>query len=124
MSFTLDDLQRVIRSAIYGLRSGVIAGIVGFAETAIILTMAPYYPLPSFSIGIFLAFNLLVSITIISRYEEWGSGYLIGWLFGQWLLVPGGIIEVWLVIFYTVVGMIFLVPPLRTGIKGYFERFF
>ena len=56
-------------------------------------------------VSIFELFNLLGSITIMTKFKYWASGYLIGYLFAITILSYIGLAESWLVVLYAIVGI-------------------
>jgi len=63
---------------------------------------------PSYYVGIIQlieAVYLVGGILVILAMESWGFWYLIGWLFGMWIMSTAGLVESWLFIVYAVVGV-------------------
>lgn len=88
---------------------GVVAGIVVSAILGVIPTL-PF--VPSYYVGIFQLFeviSLVGGIVLIFAMESWGFGFLMGWLFGMWIMSSAGLVESWLFMLYAVVGLIVLI---------------
>ncbi len=57
----------------------------------------------------FKLLNMLVSIFLILVVPYWGTGYLIGWLFGLWILSQSGLVGFWDFVFYFGIPLVVLV---------------
>ena len=97
------------RSGFRDAVEGVLAGIILSA----ILGVIPKLPsVPSYYIGIIQLIevvNLFGSIVFVFRMESWGAWYLIGWLFGMWIMSSARLVESWLFTLYAVLGLIVLI---------------
>jgi len=96
-----DGIQSGFRNAVIGILEGIILSAV--------LGIIPQLQLvPSYYVGIIQlieAVYLVGGILVILAMESWGFWYLIGWLFGMWIMSTAGLVESWLFIVYAVVGV-------------------
>ena len=90
--------------------TAIAGGLGGYAQFAIIRALAPHLFMPPYLIEIIIhAFNLVLGVAIILKFESWGFWYLIGWLIGQWIMAYTEFIESELVILFTIVGLFVLI---------------
>lgn len=86
----------------------VIAGIV----LSIVLGIIPILPFVpddyKLLAQLFEVVLLVGSIVVIQKMESWGISYLLGWLFGTWLMSLAGLVEDWQIGLYAVVGLVTL----------------
>jgi len=100
-----DDTRSGFRNAVIGVLEGIILSAV--------LGIIPQIPhVPSYYVGIIQliqAVYLIAGILVILAMESWGFWYLIGWLFGMWIMHSAGLVETWLFTIYAIVGVLVLV---------------
>jgi len=96
-----DDIQSGFGGAVTEILEGIILSAV--------LGVISKLPLvPSHYVGIIQlieAVYLVGGILVILAMESWRFWYLIGWLFGMWIMSTAGLIESWLFTVYVVVGV-------------------
>ena len=97
------------RSGLRDAVEGVLAGIIFSA----ILGVIPRLPsVPSYYVGIIQLIevvNLVGSIVLVYAMESLGAWYLMGWLFGMWIMSSAGLVESWLFTIYVIVGVLVLI---------------
>ena len=94
-----------------GFSNAIAEVVVGIILSAI-LGVIPALPVSSYYVGIFQlleVISLVGGIVLIFAMESWGFGFLIGWLFGTWIMSSAGLVESWLFTLYAVVGLIVLI---------------
>lgn len=110
-----DDIRSGFRDAVVGILEGIIVSAV--------LGIIPLIPnVPSYYVGIIHLFEvvyLVGGILVILAMESWGFWYLLGWLFGMWVMSSTGLIESWLFLLYLIVGavVLFLKALKKLGIQ-------
>jgi hypothetical protein len=106
--------------------SGFGDAVVGIFEGIIVSALLGIIPLipnvPSYYVGmiqLFQAVYLIGSILVILAMKSWGFWYLLGWLFGMWIMSVGGLVESWLFTLYVIVGILTMVMKVlqKTGIE-------
>jgi len=106
-----------VRSGFRDAVEGVLAGIILSA----ILGVIPKLPsVPSYYVGIFQLIevaNLVGSIALVFGMESWGAWYLIGWMFGMWIMSSAGLVESWLFTIYVIVGVLVLIGKILQKAK-------
>jgi hypothetical protein len=73
---------------------------------------------PSYIVGIFQlleALSFVGGLLVIFAMGSWGFGYLVGWLFGMWIMSIVGLVEPSLFNLYLVVGGVFLFLKILQG---------
>jgi len=113
-----DDIGGGFREAI----EGVIGGIIVSAILGVIPTL-PF--VPSYYVGIFQlleVISLVGGILLIFAMESWGFGYLIGWLFGMWIMSSAGLVESWLFTLYAVVGAVVFIGKILQKVEGFLRQ--
>lgn len=109
-----DDIGNGFREAIEGVVGGIIVSTV--------LGVIPTLPsVPSYYVGIFQLFEvagLVGGILLIFSMESWGFGYLLGWLFGMWIMSSAGLVEPWLFTLYAVVGAVVFIGKILQKAEG------
>jgi hypothetical protein len=77
---------------------------------------------PSYYKGIFQLLEVLSyvgGILVIFAMADWGLGFLVGWLFGMWIMSVVGLVEPSLFNLYLMVGAVFLFLKILQGLfKG------
>jgi len=108
-----DDIQSGFRDAVIGILEGIIVSAV--------LGIIPKIPLvPSYYVGIIQlieAVYLVAGILVILAMESWGFWYLLGWLFGMWIMSSTGLVESWLLTLYAIVGAVVLLVKILKKLK-------
>jgi hypothetical protein len=102
-------LEEGFRTAIENVVSGIVIGALISAFLPILKTFSF---VPSYYISLFQLIevaNLVGSILIVFAMEKWGFFYLLGWLLGMWIMSYSGLIEMWLLVLYGIVGSVVLV---------------
>jgi len=93
--------------------SNATKGAVGGVILSFLLGVIPRLPFVPSVYGDILKLievvNLVGSIVLISSFESWGVGYLIGWLSGTGIMSSVGLVESWLFTIYAVVGVVVLI---------------
>jgi len=110
-----DSVEKGLKEAV----AGVFAGIILSAVLGIIPTLPN---IPPYYVGLFQLIpiiNLIGSIVVVTTFESWGFWYLIGWLFGMWIMSSTGFVESWLFILYLVVGVVVLVLKIIEKLKDF-----
>lgn len=111
-----DGIESGFRDAIVGILEGIIVSAV--------LGIIPLIPsVPSYYLGLVQlieALLLIGGIVVILAMESWGFWYLLGWLFGMWIMSSAGLIESWLFILYVIVGVIVLITKAVQKAKSSF----
>lgn len=91
-----------------GLRDAIEETVGGFILSTF-LGIIPLIPnMPSYYVGMIRLFEviyLVAGILVILAMESWKLLYLLGWLFGMWIMSTAGLVESWLFIVYVVVGV-------------------
>jgi len=108
-----DDIGKGFKEAI----EGVVGGIVISTLWAIIPTLSF---VPSYYVGIFQLLqvaSLIGGILLIFAMESWGFGYLLGWLFGMWIMSRAGLVDLWLFTLYAVVGAVVFIGKISKKIE-------
>jgi len=103
-----DSVEKGLKEAV----AGVLAGIILQAVLGIIPTLPN---IPTHYVALFQLIpiiNLIGSIVVVTAFESWGFWYLIGWLFGMWIMSSTGFVESWVFILYLVVGGVVFVLKL------------
>jgi hypothetical protein len=114
-----NDIGRGFREAI----EGVVGGIIVSAILGVIPTL-PF--VPSYYVGIFQLFeviSLVGGILLIFAMESWGFGYLIGWLFGMWIMSSAGLVESPLFTLYAVVGAVVFIGKFLQKVEESLRNF-
>jgi len=109
-----DDIGKGFREAIEGTVGGIIVSAL--------LRVIPTLPsVPSYYVGIFKLFevmSLIGGILLIFAIESLGFGYLLGWLFGIWIMSSAGLVESWLFTLYAVVGAVVIIGKILQKADG------
>lgn len=119
-------LGRYRRTMPDDIRSGFNDAAVGIVEGILVSSVLGIIPLipnvPSYYVGIIQligAVYLIGGILVILAMESWGLWYLLGWLFGMWIMSSGGLVESWLFTLYAIVGIFTMVMKVlrKAGIE-------
>ncbi len=94
----VDSVEAGLKTALAGVLGGVALG----AAFRIIRTIAPEY---GTIVTLLELLNLLGSVIFMVKMKYRGSGYLIGYLLGIWLMGYLGIEESWKVALCAIVGV-------------------
>lgn len=103
-----------------GFKGAIIGVICGVIISAFLFVIKSSALVPPSYMGLFSLFeivSLVGGIILITQMESWGIGYLIGWLFGMWIMSYSGLVENWLVVLYFVVGGLVLIGKILQKIK-------
>jgi len=95
-----------------GLRDVVKEAVAGAVLSAALSLIPKLGVVQPEYVGIFQLIELTFlvgGILAISKMESMGIGYLIGWLFGAWIMSNVGLVESWLFTLYAVVGTVVLI---------------
>jgi len=92
-----------------GLKQALVEVIGGIIISVFLMAIRNSGLVPPSYISLFDLVNLVGSILLVIGMEYWGTGYLVGWLAGIWIMHYSGLVEAWLVILYFVVGLTILV---------------
>ena len=101
---------------------GVVVGIVLSALLGVIPTLSF---VPSYFAGIcqlLEVISLVGGILLIFAMESWGLGYLLGWLFGMWIMSNTGLVESWLFTLYAVVGVVVIVVKILEKVEKFLRN--
>lgn len=96
---------------------GVIGGIIISALLTAIKSSALLPPSYIALIAVLQVISFVGGIILITQMESWGAGYLIGWLFGIWVMSLSGLVENWLAELYFVVGVVVFIGKIFQKIK-------
>jgi len=104
-----DDIQSGLRDAVMGILEEI--------RVSSVLGIIPLIPnVPSYYVGIIQLIEvvyLVGGILVILAMESWGFWYLLGWLFGMWIMSTAGLVESWLFTLYVVGAVVLLVKILK-----------
>jgi hypothetical protein len=108
-----DDIQSGFGSAVVEVLEGIILSAV--------IGIIPKLPIvPSHYVVIFQLVEVLFfvgSILVVLAMESWGFWYLLGWLFGMWIMSSTGFVESWLFILYVLIGAVVLLVKIFKKLK-------
>lgn len=103
-----------------GLGSAVIEVLEGIVLSAVIGIIPKLPMVPSYYAGIFQLVEVLFfvgSILVVLAMESWGFWYLLGWLFGMWIMSNTGLVDSGLFSLYAVVGAVVLFVKILKKLK-------
>lgn len=78
-----------------GFETAIIGVIVGLVVSAVLSAVSSQYAI------LFDLLGLFGSIAILTKFKYWASGYLVGYLFSEWVLSAIGLENPALVVIYT-----------------------
>jgi len=109
----LTEVREGFKEAIIGVIGGIIISAVLTAIRSSPLLPPSYVAL----IDLFQVISFVGGLILITQMESWGAGFLIGWLFGMWIMAFSGLVESWLVTLYLAVGGVVLIAKIFQKIK-------
>lgn len=87
-----------------GFKEAIKGAIISIVVTALIIIILNLTGNQD-NIPLILGANALADIIIISEFEDWGKGYLIGWLIGSGILTVIGILDQDIFLLYLLIGV-------------------
>ena len=102
-----NDFGRGLGDAIEELLGGIVIVIFSIAINAISATGL----LPSGFMQLFELINIVALASLLFGFQKAGYAYLIGWIFGMFVMVPSGLLGFWDVVLY--VGVPILIIAIR-----------
>jgi hypothetical protein len=108
-----------------GFREAIIGVLIGIILSIVLDVIPTLSFVPSSYVGMFQLFkvvSLLGGLLLIFAMESWGLGYLLGWLFGMWIMSSAGLVESWLFTLYAVVGAVVIVRKILQKVKDFLRH--
>lgn len=78
----------------------LIGGIVIVAFSVAINAISATGLLPSGFMQIFELINIVVLASLLFGFQKAGYAYLIGWIFGMFIMIPSGLLGFWDIVLY------------------------
>jgi len=91
----------------------IIGGIVLIVFSVAINAIAATGLLPSGFMQIFELIDIVILASLLFGYQKAGFMYLIGWIFGMFIMIPSGLLGFWDIVLY--IGA----PILIIAVKAY-----
>jgi len=103
----------------YGFQRAIYEIVTGFILSLILNIFASNGLLSPSWIHYFQLLNLLLTIALISAMPYWGTGYLIGWLFGLIIMAKVGLVGFQDFLVYFIIPVIIMVRRIIKSTKKY-----
>jgi hypothetical protein len=78
----------------YGLKRALGEVISGIATSAIVDAFLNSGSLPPASAGLFGIMNMASTVVLLLAMPFWGTVYLVGWMFGLWIMLQTGLLGI------------------------------
>lgn len=98
----------------HGFRRAVTEIVGGIVFSAIMVAFASSGLIPDSFVLIFHLLNVLSTILLIFTIPFWTTSYIIGWLFGLWIMSSSGLIGILELLIYLVPLVILVIRGLKS----------